>query len=120
MFRKAELKQDDVTESSNINGVEEIIASPPEVRSAEYEQSTPGSFSVGGSSEPQPSSAGSHQTSSNPKSVAGSAIPIDWQSYNGIADEMEDNVSDMKSIPVSKIIMYSASCQFSSSTVLDF
>ncbi|XP_047980506.1 NAC domain-containing protein 62-like isoform X1 [Salvia hispanica] len=99
LFRKAELKQDDVTESSNVNGAEEIIASPPEVRSAEYEQPTPISFSLGGSPEPQPSSAGSHQTSSTPKAVAGSPIPIDWKSYIDIADEMEDNVSDMKSIP---------------------
>ncbi|KAL1547302.1 protein NTM1-like 9 [Salvia divinorum] len=99
LFRKAELKQDDVTESSNVNGVEDIIASPPEVRSAEYEQSESVSPSLGGASEPQPSSAGSHQTSSTPKAVASSAIPIGWQSYSGIADEMGDDVSDMKSIP---------------------
>ncbi|KAL1539808.1 hypothetical protein AAHA92_24245 [Salvia divinorum] len=99
LFRKAELKQDDVTESSNINEVEEINASPPEVRSVDDEQSELVSPSLGGIAEPQPSSAGSHRNLSTQIAVAGTAIPIDWQSDSGIAYEIGDNVHDIKSIP---------------------
>ena len=99
MFRKAELKQDEV---------EEIIASPPEVRSAEHEQSELVNPSLGGTAEPQPSSAGSHWNISTQKAVGGTAIPIDWQSDSGITYEIEDNVQDIKSIPVSEIINYPA------------
>ncbi|XP_047980328.1 protein NTM1-like 9 isoform X1 [Salvia hispanica] len=90
LFRKAELKQDEV---------EEIIASPPEVRSAEHEQSELVNPSLGGTAEPQPSSAGSHWNISTQKAVGGTAIPIDWQSDSGITYEIEDNVQDIKSIP---------------------
>ncbi|XP_057800752.1 NAC domain-containing protein 91 isoform X2 [Salvia miltiorrhiza] len=99
LFRKAELKQDDITASSNINEVEEIIASPPEVRSVEDEQSEPVSPSLGGMVEPRPSSVESHQTLSTQKAADSTPIPLDWHSNSGIADEMEDNVLDIKSIP---------------------
>ncbi|XP_042018262.1 NAC domain-containing protein 91-like isoform X1 [Salvia splendens] len=85
LFRKAELKQDEV---------EEIIASPPE-----HEQLELVSPSLGGGAEPQPSSAGSHRNISTQKVVGGTAIPIDWQNNCGIAYEIEDNVQDIKSIP---------------------
>lgn len=103
MFRKAELKQDEVAESANINEAEEISASPAEVRfSAEEEQSESISPSLGGVTGPQPSSVESYQTLDSKKGAPGTPIPLDWQSNSCIADEM-DSVLDIKSIPVSEL-----------------
>lgn len=100
LFRKTELKLDEVGESSTINEAEEIITSPAEVRfSAEDEQSESLSPSLGGTAELQPSSVESHQNLGSEKAVAGTTIPLDWQSLSRIADEMEDNKLDTKFIP---------------------
>ncbi|KAH6813603.1 hypothetical protein C2S51_022621 [Perilla frutescens var. frutescens] len=100
LFKKADLKQDEVAESSNINGAEEIIASPPDVRSsAEDEQSESVSHSLSGVAEVQPSSVESHQILSSEKAAADTPVPFDWQSISCIADEMEDNGLDTNSIP---------------------
>lgn len=107
MFKKTELKQDEIGESSIINEAEEIITSPTEGRfSAEDEQSESLSPSLGGTAELQPSSVESHQTLGSEKAAAVTPITFDWQSLSYIADEMEDNVLDTKSIPVSHIISF--------------
>lgn len=113
LFKKTELKQDEIGESSIINEAEEIITSPAEVRfSAEDELSESLSPSLCGTAELQPSSVESHQTLGSEKAAAVTPITFDWQSLSCIADEMEDNVLDTKSIPVSHIISYSIFCQF--------
>lgn len=113
LFKKTELKQDEIGESSIINEAEEIITSPAEVRfSAEDELSESLSPSLCGTAELQPSSVESHQTLGSEKAAVVTPINFDWQSLSCIADEMEDNVLDTKSIPVSHIISYSIFCQF--------
>lgn len=103
MFKKAELKQDEIGESSTINDAEEIITSPAAVRiPAEEEQSESLSPGLAVTPEVQPSSVESHQTlSSDEKSTAVTHIPFDWQTLSCIADGMDDNTLDTISIPVS-------------------
>ncbi|KAL7146033.1 hypothetical protein ABFS83_06G014100 [Erythranthe nasuta] len=97
LFRKAELKQDEIAESSNINEAEEIVSSPTVVKfSAEDEKSeslTPSSVVM---PEVQPSSAESCPTPtlSFENYLADTPLPIDGQSDNWIADEMDVNALD--------------------------
>lgn len=99
LFRKAELKQDENTESSNVNEVEEIISSPTtEVKSsAEDEQSESVTPSTDGPIGKQQSSV---KTSNSEKVIFDTHVPIDWQSC--IPHENEDCLFDITSIPVSE------------------
>lgn len=98
LFKKADLKQDEIAESSNINEVEEIIPSPIEVKSlAEDEQSESVTPTLGGLGEMQPSSVESNPTLNSEKPI-GTPLSIDCPSNSCIADEME---LDTISIPVS-------------------
>ncbi|KAK6155455.1 hypothetical protein DH2020_009703 [Rehmannia glutinosa] len=92
LFKKAELKQDDAAECSNLNEAEEIVSSPTVVKfSAEEEQSESVTPTFGGITEMQPPSVESHPTFNSEKAM------VDTPSC--IADEMEGNILDISSIP---------------------
>ncbi|KAI3457920.1 hypothetical protein Pfo_014583 [Paulownia fortunei] len=100
LFKKADLKQDEIAECSNFNEAEEVVSSPTVVKSsAEEEQSESVTPSFGGLAEIQPSSVESCPTLNSEKAIVDTPVPIDWQSGSCIADEMEDNTMDTTSIP---------------------
>lgn len=101
LFKKTDLKQDEIAESSNCNEVEEIVSSPTIVKpSADEEQSESVTPTFGGLAEMQPSSVEScPNLNSEQAMVEGAPVPIDWQSNSCIADEVEDNILDTTSIP---------------------
>ncbi|KAL8551112.1 hypothetical protein ACS0TY_000259 [Phlomoides rotata] len=101
LFRKPELKQDENTESSTVNGAEEIISSPTtDVKSSpEDEQSESVTPSIDGTIGMQPSSVKNYSTSNSDKVMFEAHVPIDWSC---IPDENEDFLLGMASIPVSE------------------
>ncbi|KAL0321636.1 UNVERIFIED_CONTAM: NAC domain-containing protein 62 [Sesamum calycinum] len=101
LFKKTDLKQDEIAESSNCNEVEEIVSSPTIVKpSADEEQSESVTPTFGGLAEMQPSSVESCPNLNTEQAmVEGAPVLIDWQSNSCIADEVEDNILDTTSIP---------------------
>ncbi|KAK4431242.1 NAC domain-containing protein 62 [Sesamum alatum] len=100
LFKKADLKQDEIAESSNCNEVEEIVSSPTIVKpSAEEEQSESVTPTFGGLAEMQPSSVESCPNLNSEDAMVEAPVPIDWQSNSCIADEVDDNLLDTTSIP---------------------
>ncbi|KAG8381613.1 hypothetical protein BUALT_Bualt06G0139800 [Buddleja alternifolia] len=99
LFKKAELKQDEITESSNCNEVEEIVSSPTIVKpSSEEEHSESVTPVFGGVTEMQPSSVESHPINSE-KAKNDTPSTLNWQSNSCIADEMDDYILDTSSLP---------------------
>lgn len=94
------MKQDENTESSTVNEVEEIISSPnTEVKSsAEEGQSESVTPSVDYPTGMQPSSVKNYSTSNSDKVMFDAHVPIDWH----VPDENEDFLFDISSIPVSE------------------
>ncbi|KAL0400514.1 UNVERIFIED_CONTAM: NAC domain-containing protein 14 [Sesamum latifolium] len=101
LFKKTDLKQDEIAESSNCNEVEEIVSSTTIVKpSADEEQSESVTPTFGGLAEMQPSSVESCPNLNSEQAMVEEApVPIDWQSNSCIADEVEDNILDTTSIP---------------------
>lgn len=82
LFKKADIKQEENTENSNVNGeVEEIISSPtPTIAKppAEDEQSESITPAVSGLVEMQPSSAENSSTLNSENETSETHIPPDW------------------------------------------
>ncbi|KAL3846051.1 hypothetical protein ACJIZ3_003454 [Penstemon smallii] len=100
LFKKAELKQEEIVEISHCDEIEEMVSSPTLVKSStedeQQEAITPASDAL---AEMQPSSVDSCPTLNSEKGKVHTPLPIDWQSNSCIADEMEDNLVDTTSLP---------------------
>ncbi|KAK4489802.1 hypothetical protein RD792_000444, partial [Penstemon davidsonii] len=100
LFKKAELKQEEIVEISNCDEIEEIVSSPTVVKSSpDDEQQEAITPVLDAPTEMQPSSVDSYPTLNSEKGKVGSPLLIDWQSNSCIADEMEDNLVDTTSLP---------------------
>ncbi|XP_051138122.1 NAC domain-containing protein 91-like isoform X2 [Andrographis paniculata] len=99
LFKKAELKQDEIGESSNCNEVEEIVSSPTALKSSPEDEQSESITPLGGLAEMQFSSVESHPTVSSEKVVVDSSLPIDWQSINCIPEGGDDDGPDTPFIP---------------------
>ncbi|KAL3653747.1 hypothetical protein CASFOL_003428 [Castilleja foliolosa] len=98
LFKKADLKPDNVVDLTNLNEVEDISLPPTVIKSSsEDEQPESVTPTFGGPTEMRPSTVESHPTF-EPEKVIDTSVPIDWQSNSCTADEMDDNVLDITSI----------------------
>ncbi|KAL3838009.1 hypothetical protein ACJIZ3_022600 [Penstemon smallii] len=96
LFKKNDLKLEQIVESSNLDEVEDVVSSPtltkPSFEDEQPETKTP-------VAEMKPSCIESYPTVDYEKHKIDTPLPIDWKTDSCIADEMEDNLLDISSLP---------------------
>lgn len=103
LFKKTDLKQDEITESSNSDEVEGIVSSPTVVNppSVEDDLSETPTPVHNGTSKIQQSSVESFPTLNSCKDMVENPVPNNWQESGLIADKMEYDILGTASPPVS-------------------
>ncbi|KZV40957.1 hypothetical protein F511_05202 [Dorcoceras hygrometricum] len=101
LFKKTDLKQDEITESSNSDEVDGIVSSPTIVtpNSADDDQSETLTPVHNGSTERQPFSVGSFPTLNSCMDTVENPIPNPRQESSLIADKMEYDISGTAVLP---------------------
>ncbi|KAK4480543.1 hypothetical protein RD792_013621, partial [Penstemon davidsonii] len=101
LFKKNDMKLEQIVESSNLDEVEDVVSSPTLTKpSSEDEQPETKTPVLGALAETlKPSCIESYPTVDYEKHKIDTPLPIDWKTNSYIAYEMEDNLLDISSLP---------------------